>query len=90
MALLEKKDNKLAFLTCDKFSIGAEDTYLNLQGRQLGPSDGILLAGVLKANEIVTSVKYARYVIPTSTLPSRCHTPSAPHDGFVVPATQSR
>mmetsp|Transcript_74830 Transcript_74830/g.206414 ORF Transcript_74830/g.206414 Transcript_74830/m.206414 type:complete len:112 (-) Transcript_74830:202-537(-) len=56
MALLEKKDSKLAFLTCDKFSIGTEDTSLDLQGKKLGPSDGILLAGVLKANEIVTSV----------------------------------
>ena len=56
-ALIGSTTAKLAYLTCDKFSIGPDDVALDLQGKGLNPKDGILLAGVLKSNSVVSSIK---------------------------------
>ena len=56
-ALLASSTSKLAFISCDKFSIGPDDSSLDLQRKNMGPADGILLSGVLKANLTITSIK---------------------------------
>mmetsp|Transcript_74821 Transcript_74821/g.206396 ORF Transcript_74821/g.206396 Transcript_74821/m.206396 type:complete len:314 (-) Transcript_74821:2007-2948(-) len=55
-ALLTSSTSQLAFLTCDKFSIGPDDTSIDLSTTNLSSSDAILLAGVLKANKLITHV----------------------------------
>ena len=56
-ALLSNVSSQIAFITCDKFSIGPEDQSLDLKSKGLNAADATLLAGVLKSNSSITSIE---------------------------------
>ena len=56
-ALLSGSSSSLCALQCDAFNVPLGAASLDLSGKRLGAAAGTLLAGVLKGNTTVTSLK---------------------------------
>ena len=58
-ALLSSATSKLGAIKCDAFGLPVGATSLDLSGKGIGSAAGTLLAGVVKGNASVTSVRAA-------------------------------
>ena len=56
-ALLANHRSSIAAFDCDEWTIGLSTTSLDVSGKGLTSCDGILLAGVLKSNTSITTVR---------------------------------
>ena len=56
-ALLANHRSSIAAFDCDEWTIGLSTTSLDVSGKRLTSCDGILLAGVLKSNTSITTVR---------------------------------
>jgi hypothetical protein len=56
-ALLSGTPSSLCALQCDAFNVPLGAASLDLRGKKLGAASATLLAGVLKGNTTVTSLK---------------------------------
>ena len=56
-ALLANHRSSIAAFDCDEWTIGLSTTSLDVSGKRLQSCDGILLAGVLKSNTSITTVR---------------------------------
>ena len=59
-ALLANHRSSIAAFDCDEWTIGLSTTSLDVSGKRLTSCDGILLAGVLKSNTSITTVRKRR------------------------------
>ena len=55
-ALLSNGRSKLGFMKCDEWELQAGQPTFDVSGKRLTAADGVLLAGVLQHNTVVTMV----------------------------------
>ena len=70
-ALLANHRSSIAAFDCDEWTIGLSTTSLDVSGKRLTSCDGILLAGVLKSNTSITTVRKRRLRFFTGGEPRR-------------------